>query len=260
MPYLALLLTILLALPADAAGTAGVLRLQSQAGVEILWEGVALGETDSEGLLVIEGIPSGEYRLTLRKSGFHDLDTQVEMQEGVDLSTELFLTSVDTPTSGDIESQAEVSPVVGTEHGSTAHARKPVDASTSDASLPESSEVMAGPEAAKFGATPPYPSFLVAMVLLIALLAGTAVARLLSNRRKASTLSRSPSRPGSISADDQAPLFEETEHASPGFLEDLKRREQDFDDAPQAPPRRPEETIIEVEAVEITTGSPSTRG
>ncbi len=92
MRNLASLLTILLAL---SAGASGVFTLRSQAGVEVIWEGVVLGKTDAAGLMVIEEIPAGDYRLTLRKAGFHPLDVQITVEDGESASRRMLLTPVD---------------------------------------------------------------------------------------------------------------------------------------------------------------------
>ncbi len=249
MPCLAPLLTILLALP---AGSTGVLKLQSQPGVEILWDGVALGTTDARGNLIIKRIPPGEYRLTLRKQGFHDLNTGIEVEEGEGSSRELLLRPLSAP-GGDRarpEKQVDESRLAGREPGSP----EPAEESAGDHSpLPGSSAAVAGPTPARSATTPSFPAFLGVAALLLALLSGAAGARLLSSRRKALALSQTPSprAPGLPSDDNEIPVFEDADRGSPVFLEDLKRRERNLGDGPGTIPKRPEETIIEVEAVEV---------
>ena len=65
-----------------AQATDGQLNLVSQPGVEVFWEGVSLGETDDAGLLVIEGIPPGTYEVALRKSGYRNRTSRVEVTAG----------------------------------------------------------------------------------------------------------------------------------------------------------------------------------
>ena len=91
MCCLAPILTVLLALPVSPSSE---LRVLSQSGVTVAWEGVALGETDADGLMVIEGIPPGEYRLSLSKLGFHPLDVAISMAESSRSTRELLLDPV----------------------------------------------------------------------------------------------------------------------------------------------------------------------
>lgn len=63
------------------AESTGQLNIVSQPGVEVVWEGVPLGTTDTAGLLVIEGIPRGSYGLVLRKAGYQDLASRVDVTE-----------------------------------------------------------------------------------------------------------------------------------------------------------------------------------
>ena len=60
----------------------GSLSLRTEPGTEIEWEGVSLGSTDSDGLLIIQGVPAGTFTVTLKKSGFNELTTDIEVLEG----------------------------------------------------------------------------------------------------------------------------------------------------------------------------------
>ena len=248
MHRLAPLLTILLALP---AGSTGVLELRSQPGVEVLWEGVALGETDASGLLVIAGIPPGEYHLTLRKQGFHDLDTRLEVAEGSGSTRELLLKPLAAPAGRRAapERPASGSRAGGGESRPPAPARKSAETPADRRSSPPADSA-ARPAAETGAATAVLPPVLGATALVLALLAGAAGAKLLSSRRKTRALSRTPA-PGAPFEDGEISVFEACDRDSPAFLEDLRRRERKLGDARETPPRRPTETIIEVEAVEV---------
>ncbi len=65
----------LLFLAAEAPG--GSLVISTQPDVEVFWDGVPLGKTSSTGVLTVEGIPQGKYRLTLSKEGFESLTLSV---------------------------------------------------------------------------------------------------------------------------------------------------------------------------------------
>ena len=71
-------LLLLLAAPTEK----GALRIVSQPAVEVIWEGVELGRTDSRGLLVIQEIPIGTYSVTLRKEGFRERKTRAVVKAG----------------------------------------------------------------------------------------------------------------------------------------------------------------------------------
>jgi hypothetical protein len=64
------------------AAMAGTLEIVTQPGVEVHWEGVHLATTDAEGRLVVEDVPPGPFELTLSKTGFEDLSTEVTIGDG----------------------------------------------------------------------------------------------------------------------------------------------------------------------------------
>ncbi len=292
------LLTILLALPASPSS---VLRIRSQSGVTVLWEGVALGETDAQGLMVIEDIPPGGYRLTLRKAGYYPLEVLITATEGASSAQELMLKPVSAATGSRAESsEATADRSAGRRAGLTEQVREPAatavdkkrglspsagasdgdsrpapaaaespagigsSTSSSPGSAPSSEDQLseapratgvapeAGQRSDRAGAAPgtPFSPFLGVMVLLLALLAGAAGARFFSRSR--AVVTHPHPAPGSPAGDEEIPVFEEeADRGSPGFLEDLKRRERKLEDWPEPAPARPEETIIEVEAIEV---------
>lgn len=269
------LLAILLAFPVASAGEdlpAGgqqrhTVRIQSQPGVEILWEGVALGETDAGGYLLIEGIPAGEYRLTLRKEGFHTLDTRMPVAAGASSSRALLLEAVrpkvgarrrSEQATSELARPEQVPGEIRRDHRETP---APVPAGPAGArSLPATG---VGTAERSTGAAAEHPAdrsvafspLLALAALLLALLSGAAGARFLSRSRGGDAVSQAPPYDGFDlpPPSDEMPQFEDRD--GPGFLEDLKQREQNFPDRPHHANRRPEETIIEVEAVEISPAS-----
>ncbi len=272
----------------DKRGTApegserSIVRLRSQPGVEILWEGVALGETDAGGLLVIEEIPSGEYRLTLSKQGFHELDIRITVEQGTSSSRDLLLEPL-RPHRGTRETSEKVAAESRMTSRETTVAEPAGDATVAEQAeetngnlspVPESG-AGSGSTVATTGATVesaahldvgvpaeiapglPFSPFLGAAALLLALLAGAAGARFLPRSRKAAGLSQAPPRRALDipSEGEEIPLFEgKADRDAPRFLEDLKQRERNLEEVPDTAPRRQEETIIEVEAVEIRPG------
>ena len=58
------------------------LTLHTEPGTEIVWEGVSLGRANSDGLLIIQDVPPGTFTVTLKKGGFHELTTDIEVIQG----------------------------------------------------------------------------------------------------------------------------------------------------------------------------------
>ena len=65
------------------AADTGDLRIVSQPGVTVTWEGVSLGETDAEGVIDIAGIPLGAYEVRLSRTGFQPRGAVVEVRAGL---------------------------------------------------------------------------------------------------------------------------------------------------------------------------------
>lgn len=219
MTYPALFLIALLAAPGEGTGA---LRIRSQPGVEVLWEGVALGETDAEGLLVVEDIPLGDYLLTLRAPGYRQIDVRTTVASGNSI--------LELPLVAD-EAPAEPSP-------------PPTGGADSSAGQAFGNQALLW-----LGAG-----------LLVLVAAGW---RILSPRRReaaADSPIAEPPLPQPLAAEpappDTAPPPAPAAD-SPTFLEDLKRREQSLEEHPPGTVGAPEETIIEVEAVEVRRGSES---
>ena len=58
------------------------LTLHTEPGTEIVWAGVSLGRANSDGLLIIQDVPPGTFTVTLKKDGFHELTTDIEVIQG----------------------------------------------------------------------------------------------------------------------------------------------------------------------------------
>jgi hypothetical protein len=81
-------LLLLLTLLGAIDGETGTLRIHSQPGSEVLWEGVSLGNTDTDGFLTVSDIPPGTFTLVLRKIGFREFQTSVSIAAGKTVSLE----------------------------------------------------------------------------------------------------------------------------------------------------------------------------
>ncbi|RPI21862.1 MAG: PEGA domain-containing protein [Acidobacteria bacterium] len=75
-------LLLLIALLGITGADNGTLRIQSEPGAEVLWEGVSLEATDLKGLLTVSDIPPGKFELVLRKPGFREYRTSVTILAG----------------------------------------------------------------------------------------------------------------------------------------------------------------------------------
>ncbi len=75
-------LWLLVLIATSGAGETGVLEVRTLAEVEVIWEGTELGRTDSDGLLLIAGIPAGDYDVTLRKKGFRQATARISAGAG----------------------------------------------------------------------------------------------------------------------------------------------------------------------------------
>jgi len=73
-------LLLFLALIGVVYAESGTLRIQSEPGAEVLWEGVFLAKIDSEGRLSVSGIPPGSFKVVVRKPGFRDFRTSVTLE------------------------------------------------------------------------------------------------------------------------------------------------------------------------------------
>jgi len=70
------------ALSAQSPPELANLRVLSQPGVNVVWEGVLLGEVDDSGALLVERIPPGAYTIVLRKPGFRERTLEVTVMGG----------------------------------------------------------------------------------------------------------------------------------------------------------------------------------
>lgn len=90
-------LLLLLTLLGAIDGETGTLRVHSQPGAEVVWEGVSLGNTDTSGSLSVSDIPPGTFNLVLRKTGFRQFQTAVTIAGGKTTSLEAELRPAGSP-------------------------------------------------------------------------------------------------------------------------------------------------------------------
>ena len=251
-----LMLLLLLGWPpiADAA-EAGGLRIVSQPGVEVTWEGVVLGQTDEVGALDISGIPPGTYSVSLLKEGYEKLSVPLVVRPGT-TTISLRLKRLPPPPEPARKPRVEAEPVT----------RKPAAESTT---APTAAEPQ--PEAApKDVATPP-PSNdegkavtalpladsregglgLALTALLVALAGATALWLFLHSRRAVADRGRqgTPADPATAARPEGSPATETT--ASKALLEDLQRREMALDGSQPPGKLRERGEVIEVKDFKV---------
>jgi hypothetical protein len=66
------------------APAAGILTVQCLPDTEVLWEGLSLGMTGSDGTMTIAEIPPGRYSVALRKAGYQELVATIILDEGAE--------------------------------------------------------------------------------------------------------------------------------------------------------------------------------
>jgi hypothetical protein len=66
---------------APSLATTGSLSVESQPGVEVVWDGTSLGRTAADGTMQIDRIPPGEYVLELSKAGYQSQRLRVVITE-----------------------------------------------------------------------------------------------------------------------------------------------------------------------------------
>ncbi len=77
-----LVLIVSLAAAAPLTAATGSLSIESQPGVEVVWDGTVLGRTDARGTMLVEGIPPGEYVIDLSKTGYRRQRQRILVTEG----------------------------------------------------------------------------------------------------------------------------------------------------------------------------------
>ncbi|MCP4654627.1 MAG: PEGA domain-containing protein [bacterium] len=282
MSHLPTLLMLFLALSPFEVGS---LRIESQPGVEVVWEGVPLGSTDARGILTVDDSPLGVFSITLRKPGFRSLTTEIEIAPGrktLALELEPTLTAADpraspapapppaktppSPSGEELEKRAAVE----------ATAPSPEEAGTATAESVAEDPAAPRPEPAPPPTAPTAPATIAsgtamkALYLLGAAVLGAIVLTLVRRRRARPPLPAVepagnppfvPLRGNPFAADPPSEGLEPLAGTGSGqartaapFLEDLKRRERALEDRENAGTGGADDDIIDVEATEVRPG------
>lgn len=215
------------AAPTPLAAQTGSVRLESEPGTSVHWEGVDLGKTDDRGIMRIQGIPLGRFEVELTKDGFEPTSALLHVGEGENVMP-IALRAID-PAPVDVPEP-------------TAEPPAPLEASTetrADIRAAPEPEPRQGQDAEAGGTSPePTPPFVWAAVALAAV-----VSTLLLRRRYSGASEVAPGGPAVDAPVETTlePAYERSarHHApsspppgrAPGFLEDLKQRERDLEGA-----------------------------
>ncbi len=235
----ALLFLLFLATP---TGPTGSLEIRTLPGTEVVWEGVSLGETDTGGSLLIEGIIAGEYSIVLRKEGHREAATRADISPGEESVLLLLLEEV--PATAPVaaarrEERRQAGSSTGSESGPKAESDP---ARRTGSSSPDSRKAPGRPSAAGVRREPT-PAVAAALLMAVALFSGAlilAIRRYRAARRPARAVRyRHPPLEGRRSADERI-----RDRPAAAFLDDFKRREQALE-------HLPDEDVIEVEFSEV---------
>lgn len=201
--------------PSRAAIELGTLTIQSQPDVEVIWEGVPLGATDSLGQMLVANIPPGTYTITFSSPDF------ATRSESVDVAPGLQRLDATLVEAGSAEATEPVRPI---------EAAEPAPAGEG------------GGGAQDLGTSEPQDTITTAAVLVVvAVLVLTAF--LFADRR---------SRHRQIDAKPEGPriVVRGTSRRAkklPAFYDDLKRRESDLEDLVDVGSGRSQRQVIDVE-------------
>ena len=219
----------------------GSLRLTSQPGVEVEWEGIHLGETDADGILVVGDVPPGDYAVSLSKPGYLPRESRLTIsgaETAVTLRLERRAPPPPPPPQRAVTPKVLPPPEPELEPESFEDP-KPVIA---DAPVAEP----ASPPRAIAESIPDSPAgWLPLIAVALSLAAALALALGRARRRKAVAKRR---RPRQRSPREPLLAGPPSPHEAPGFLKELQRREEFFDSDGRE--------IIDVTDVEIIEEEP----
>ncbi len=235
-------LLLLLTLLGAIDGETGTLRIHSQPGAEVVWEGVSLGNTDTSGSLTVSDIPPGTFNLVLRKTGFRQFQTSVTVAAGKTTSLEaelqpagpLPLPSITKPSQDRTPTGKRAEPVSSDQDNRLNALLKSAPPQGPLPVWPAASRP--APEKAAIG-VPIWPFALGGALLVVVFW--------LSRKLKPAAFSRSPA----VLADDSDVLQppHPTERTA-AFLSDLKKREELLEQGVEIMPDRVKGPVIDLDS------------
>ncbi len=234
-------LLLLLTLLGAIDGETGTLRVHSQPGAEVVWEGVSLGDIDTSGRLSVSDIPPGTFNLVLRKTGFRQFQTAVTIAAGKTMSLEaelqpagpLPLPSITKPSQDKAPTGKRAEPV-------TSHQDNRLNALLKSAPPP-------GPLPVWPAASRPAPEETAIGVPIWPFALGGALLVLvfwLSRKLKPAAFTRSPT----LLADADVPQPAHTPERTAAFLSDLKKREELLEQGVEIMPDRVRGPVIDLDS------------
>ena len=229
-------LLLLLTLLGAIDGETGILRIHSQPGTEVVWEGVSLGNTDTAGSLTVSDIPPGTFTLALRKKGFHEFQTSVTIAAGETISVDR-----------ELRPAVSLLPLPSTERPSqggrpTGNRAESVRSDQDSRLAPKQGSLPAWP-----AASPPAPAKTATAVPIWPFVLGGALVILvfwLSRRLKPAAFSRAPAL---LADSDVLPQHQPAERTA-AFLSDLKKREELLERGVEIVPERAKGPVIDLDS------------
>lgn len=236
-------LLLLLALVGVIDGENAALRIHSQPGVEVFWDGVSLGSTDAAGMLTVSDIPPGTFKVALRKAGFQDFRKSVTITGSETTSLEAVLEVAGSPA-----------PEIRTGKGlqmkkpGLGKPAQPVNSEQDNRlnellkSAPKQGPLPVWPAASRPApettgvAVPIWPFVLGGSLLLLVFW--------LSRRLKPATISRSPA----LIAESDVLDPPHSPEKSAAFLSDLKKREELLEQGIEIVPNRSKGPVIDLDS------------
>ncbi len=208
----------------------GSLRLTSQPGVEVEWEGIHLGETDADGILVVGDIPPGDYAVSLSKPGYFPRQSRLTISGGetaVTLGLER-RAPPPPPRQRTVATQMLQPPEPEREREGFEDPKPVVtDEPVAELALPPRAITESAPDSPAPG--PRSSSAAFGWLLLIAALSlSAALVMALGRARRREAVSKRK-RPRHRSARKPLPAGPSSSDEAPGFLKDLQHREENFD-------------------------------
>lgn len=264
--------TLLMLFLAASAFEVGSLFIETQPGVEVVWEGVLLGSTDARGNLTIDDSPLGVFTITLRKPGFRTVTTEVEIVPGRKtwtLELEPILTPADSPPRPAVTAAAtDTPPNPSGEEPDEGIAMETATSSSGEVHTATAESVVAHPGTSHPEPTPPRPvpgaiapgAARSVLTLLGAVILGAIVLALVRRLRPRPSLPAMDlvGDPFAVDPPSEGPepftgAAREHTPSAASFLEDLKRRERALEGRGNAG-AGVDEDIIDVEVTEVRPG------
>ncbi len=259
---------------ASLAAATGRVSIESQPGVEVVWDGTSLGHTDAKGTMLVEGIPIGEYVLEMKKTGYRSQSQRLVVTEEPavyhgyleQLDSVVPLTSPEPVAASEKEVppapplvETDVEPITETETADTfvedstnlgeAGPGLPPPVPDSQGTLDTEQELVAveepSPAAQLESSDDSGHRGLMQLLLALGIALAGSLAIFFTGRRSASIPTSPAHGPQEIPFEKAVSVDDDS-----GFIESLKQREQALDDSSGGPRQVIDVEVIDVQEIE----------